>query len=235
MNLGHPDRRDRLDLVAGEYVLGTLPARARARLRRASATDPAVARAIAEWERRLCGLGEATPAVAPPPGVWDAIVRRLDLGNGSDTREQGWWTRVAFWRTLAIASFAGVIALGVTNFVNRYQAAGTIVVVLAGADAKPALVATASRDRRELRVKAIGAITVPPDRSLELWKLPAQGAPQSMGLVNANGTVTLPLREEIGKYLAGAKGLAITLEPAGGSPTGKATGPILYTGKIETI
>jgi anti-sigma-K factor RskA len=38
-----------------------------------------------------------------------------------------------------------------------------------------------------------------------------------------------------GEFLAGAKGLAISLEPAGGSPTGAPTGPILYTGKIETI
>jgi anti-sigma-K factor RskA len=29
--------------------------------------------------------------------------------------------------------------------------------------------------------------------------------------------------------------LAVSLEPAGGSPTGKPTGPVLYTGTIQQI
>ncbi len=235
MNLGQSDRRRRLELVAGVYVLGTLPRQARARLRRAAASDPIVAQAIGEWERRLSGLAEATPAIVPPPDVWKAIVRRLGFADANTPAAGGWWTRVAFWRAFAIASFAGLVALGVGNLTTRQQAPAAIVVMLAGADAKPVLVATAESGERTLRVKALGAIALPPDRALELWMLPGQGAPKSMGLVAANGTVTLPLSAASGEFLAGAKGLAISLEPAGGSPTGAPTGPILYTGKIETI
>ena len=36
-----------------------------------------------------------------------------------------------------------------------------------------------------------------------------------------------------GKVLAGADTLAVSLEPAGGSPTGQPTGPILYAGKFS--
>ncbi|MEP7063419.1 MAG: anti-sigma factor [Betaproteobacteria bacterium] len=233
MNLGQTDRRRRLELVAAEYVLGTLPRQARARMRRAAVADPVVARVIDEWERRLCGLAEAAPAVAPPPRVWEAIAKRLAFAGGASAG--GWWMRVAFWRAFAIASFAAFVALGVGTLVSREQPAGAIVVVLAGSDAKPALVATASRSERALHVKAVGAIPLPAGRALELWMLPTDGAPRSMGLVDANGTVTLPLRSPSGTFLADAKGLAITLEPAGGSPTGAPTGPILYSGKIETI
>ncbi|MEO6928863.1 MAG: anti-sigma factor [Casimicrobiaceae bacterium] len=240
MNLGHPDRRHRLDLVAAEYVLGTLPLRARARLSRAALADASVAQAISEWERRLCGLADGVPGVAPPPQVWDAIARRLRF---IDTRaDAGWWGRVALWRVLAIASFAGFLALGVGTLVERSEVQrnevpGTIVVVLAstGGDAKPALLATAARGERVLHVKAIGSISVPADRALELWMLPTSGDPKSMGLVNASGSVALPLATASGDFLANAKGLAITLEPAGGSPSGKPTGPILYSGAIETI
>jgi len=35
------------------------------------------------------------------------------------------------------------------------------------------------------------------------------------------------------KVLAGADTLAVTLEPAGGSPTGQPTGPIVYAGKFS--
>ena len=219
MNLGQRDRRRRLELVAAEYVLGTLPRQARARLKRAALADPVVAAVIGEWEQRLDGLADAAPAIAPPPRVWDAIARRLDFAKGA----------------LAIASFAGMLALGVGTLVNRGEPAGTIVVLLAGADAKPVLVATTSRSERALHVKAVGTIALPPGKSLELWLLPDAGAPRSMGLVDASRTVTLPLDATGETFLAGAKGLAISLEPSGGSPTGAPTGPILYTGKIETI
>jgi anti-sigma-K factor RskA len=33
----------------------------------------------------------------------------------------------------------------------------------------------------------------------------------------------------------GIDALAISLEPAGGSPTGLPTGPVLYTGRIERL
>jgi len=233
VNLGHPDHRSRLDRVAAEYVLGTLRGNARARLARAAAADPAVARAIADWERRLCGLADAVPAVAPSPAVWEAIARRLRFADAA--QPGGWWTRVAFWRAFAVVSFVAFVALGVTTLRERTAAPGTIVAVLAGPDAKPVLIATASREAHVLRVKAVGTLNVPSDRALELWMLPGSGAPQAMGLIDPAGTATLPLAAASGEVLASAKGLAISLEPPGGSPTGLPTGPILYTGTLETI
>ena len=233
MNLGHPDHRSRLDRVAAEYVLGTLRGHACARLARAAAADPAVSRAIADWERRLCGLADAVPAVAPSPAVWEAIARRLRFADAA--QPGGWWTRVAFWRAFAVVSFVAFVALGVTTLRERNAAPGTIVAVLAGPDAKPVLIATASREAHVLRVKAVGTLNVPSDRALELWMLPGNGAPQAMGLIDASGTVALPLAAASGDVLASAKGLAVSLEPPGGSPTGLPTGPILYTGTLETI
>jgi anti-sigma-K factor RskA len=37
-----------------------------------------------------------------------------------------------------------------------------------------------------------------------------------------------------GEVLKGANGLAVSLEPPGGSPTGAPTGPVLYVGKLNT-
>jgi len=36
-----------------------------------------------------------------------------------------------------------------------------------------------------------------------------------------------------GKVLAGVDTLAVSVEPPGGSPTGKPTGPIVYAGKFS--
>ena len=79
MNLSRPDRPQRLDALAAEYALGTLPARARLRLARAAASDGAIAAAIRDWETRLAVLTEGVAPVTPPPRVWTGIVSRLGL------------------------------------------------------------------------------------------------------------------------------------------------------------
>ena len=72
-------------------------------------------------------------------------------------------------------------------------------------------------------------------RALELWALPASGNPIALGLVDAEAGAVLTLATPSDALLAGAKGLAVSLEPPGGSPTGQPTGPILWTGAIVPI
>jgi len=110
-----------------------------------------------------------------------------------------------------------------------------VVVVLAGPDAKPALVATAERGSRYLTVKAVAPVDLPSGRALELWMLPDGRAPVSMGLVPAVGIDHLALRAPVGVALQDIPALAVSIEPAGGSPTGAPTGPVVYTGRVERI
>ncbi|MCQ8242310.1 hypothetical protein [Rhizosaccharibacter radicis] len=80
-----PDE-DRL-LVAGEYVLGTLPADERDAVRREADQDPLLADAIADWERRFHPLllrFEAEAAPVPVPGdLWERVLRSLDGDDAS--------------------------------------------------------------------------------------------------------------------------------------------------------
>ena len=108
-----------------------------------------------------------------------------------------------------------------------------VVVVLAGSDSKPAMVATADRDSRFLTIKAVAAVDLPRDRALELWMLPTGKAPVSMGLIPASGVRRVPLRSPVGVALQDIPALAVSVEPAGGSPTGAPTGPVIYSGRVE--
>ena len=67
-------------------------------------------------------------------------------------------------------------------------------------------------------------------KSLELWILPPSGNPRSLGLL-ANRRLSLPLDGTAAADLAQGA-LAVSLEPAGGSPTGLPTGPVLYSGPV---
>jgi len=105
--------------------------------------------------------------------------------------------------------------------------------VLAGPDAKPALIATMLRGERTLTVKVVGAAAVPAGKSLELWMLPKDLPPKSLGVIpdSGMGRVALPAPPDLA--LANVPALAVSLEAAGGSPTGAPQGPVLYTGKVE--
>ncbi|MCV6801492.1 anti-sigma factor domain-containing protein, partial [Achromobacter ruhlandii] len=68
-------------------------------------------------------------------------------------------------------------------------------------------------------------------KALELWVIPPGQAPQSVGLVAPEGLTALPRAQG----LEGVQTLAITLEPPGGSPSGKPTGPVIMSGDVLKI
>jgi len=230
MDLSRPDRAQRLEALAAQYALGTLSPRARRRLVHIARRDPRVAQVLSQWELRLASLASAAPPVTPPPRVWDNIAARLGLASaraGPSRAAFGWW------RGLALASSLAAIVLAIALSTLRPEPAGpSLVVVLAGADARPALVATGSGDARTLTFKAVVPLGVASDRALELWALPEGAAPRSLGLIPSSGTGAIRVPAAA---LDRIPALAVSLEPAGGSPTGAPTGPVLYSGRIERI
>jgi len=68
------------DMLAAEYVLGTLDAPTRLDVRGALAGDGALREAVAAWEKRLAPLSEMGAPVAPPADLWSRIEARLDSG-----------------------------------------------------------------------------------------------------------------------------------------------------------
>jgi anti-sigma-K factor RskA len=233
MNLSRPDRLARLDALAASYALGTMPARARARLAHVARTDTVVAATIRTWEQRLSPFAEAAPPITPPPRVWKRIALRLGLDAVRPSERGPWWSRLGLWRGLAVASFVAVAALGTTLWMQQQRADEPIVVVLAGQDARPALLATLDRNSRVMTVKTVGGAPVPADRALELWMLPEGAPPRSLGVLPASGVgrVTLPALPDVA--FANVPALAVSLEQSGGSTTGAPQGPVLYTGRVE--
>lgn len=67
---------DDIDIVAGEYVLGTLEGDERARVEAALQQDPALQAAASRWQRMLAPLIGAGP-VPVPPNVWDEISAQM--------------------------------------------------------------------------------------------------------------------------------------------------------------
>jgi anti-sigma-K factor RskA len=228
---------ERADALAAQYVLGTLSARSRARFARLARSDRLLGEAIRAWEDRLSPLAQSVPPAEPPERVWTAILERIDRGRPAFAAERSTaWASISLWRSLALTGFATALALALVLLsppLERPEA--TLVVVLAGQDAKPALVASADRNRRVLTIKALAPVALATDRSLQLWALPATGNPRSLGLVPASGVATIMLPTAAGTALKDIPALAVSLEPSGGSPTGLPTGPVLYSGPVQRL
>lgn len=216
---GKPELRERL---AAEYALGTLRGRARERLRRWLRDDPELAREVAAWEARLAPMTGALPPVAPPPRVWPKIEQQLNFRKPS-----------SLWKALGLVASGAVAALlAVAVFLPaRHEAVpAAYVAVLTDPKTNAAvLVATAERSGSMLRVNTLDPAIHVAGRSLELWALPRGGAPKSLGLVPAR-RADLKLVAAADQSLGDVPTLAISLEPQGGSPSGRPTGPVLYRG-----
>ncbi|MBI1891907.1 MAG: anti-sigma factor [Burkholderiales bacterium] len=230
MNIRHNEPlREKL---AAEYVLGTLKGSARRRFEHWLKNDAALRRAVAEWQDRLHPMAEFAPAVQPPPAVWRAIEQHLDLAHP----QKSFWSRLrenlSFWRGLGLTSTAIATVLVVVLLTREptvVAPAATYIATLADDKAQPAMIITGDAKRRQLVIKVIAPQNLATDKSLELWAVPKQGSPRSLGLVANRGVITLPLPENATPESIPL--LAVSLEPKGGSPNRNApTGPILFKG-----
>ena len=234
MKYENPQLRDKL---AAEYVLGTLRGRARMRFQQLLERDVALRHAVTAWEARLTPLASAIPAVTPPARVWRAITARIAGG----ARRGSFWTSLGWWRGIGIAStalllvFAGYIASTPPS-----EPPISMLAVLSDQQARPAIVVSwppqKSERNRYLRVKAQAHPEMPAHTSWELWMLPGgKQPPVSLGLMSADLTQTIPLNESASEMIGKVWGLAVSVEPKGGSPTGQPTGPVIFSGQCVKI
>ena len=230
-----------LDKLAAEYVLGTLKGGARRRYDALLRDDPLVRRVTAEWQDRLHPMAQFAPAVAPPAQVWQAIAARLGLlaapvlertAAGKRSFWLGLREDLSFWRGLGMTSTALatiLVAVLATRAPQPVAPVASFVALLADERAQPVAVVTGDATNQRLMVRGVLPQTVASDKSLQLWAVPKAGNPRPLGLIGADGSVTLPLPANMTPKTVSL--LAISLEPKGGSPNPDApTGPIVFKG-----
>jgi anti-sigma-K factor RskA len=224
--LNYRDKPELQERLAAEYALGTLRGAARARFRRWMRQDAALARLVAGWESRLAPMARALEPVPPPRRVWEEIQARI--GGGAPAPQRG-----GFWRAFALLASGAAAALVLMTVLAPQRPAerGEYVALLSDPKTqKPVLLVSAGRRDTALRVRTLDPSIQPADASLEIWALPKDGKPKSLGLVPAGAGGTVQLAALADQALADVPALAISLEPRGGSPTGAPSGPVLYSG-----
>ena len=225
------------EALAAEYVLGVLQGRARRRFERSLKDDPKLRELVTQWRDRLAPLDALAQPVQPPARVWNEIRDRVRLGSG----RRSLWASLGMWRTAALVSTAAALALAVSLvlLVPGQQARETMVVVMSGQDANPAMTVSwpmPSTGEPKLRIRVFGHPEMPAGTAWELWLLPGgDQKPVSLGLIGTEPTQELTIPRKLGPLIDRAWGLAMSAEPSGGSPTGLPTGPVLFKGQSTRL
>ncbi|MBN3964816.1 anti-sigma factor [Pseudomonas gregormendelii] len=224
MNYQTPSLRRAL---AADYAIGLMPAAARRRFEQLLLEDAALRAELAHWQDSLASLTEALPEQPVPERVWQGFTARIDPQKLHVPQKRSFWN----WMRVTAALCSLVVVVFLSVLYNRDEARYSA--TLLTADSQPALRVQAHDNY--LQVEPLALAAVDPGRSLELWAIPANGKPISLGVIPAGGKGKVELSDAqkvlIGKPIA----LAVSLEPKGGSPTGQPTGPVLYQGSLAVL
>jgi len=230
------DRED-IDGLAAEYVLGTLDASERTAVAARRQREHDLDAAIGAWERRLAPLADAVAPLEPPRGLFARIEARLsDAGGAGQIVELQ--QRVKRWRNLAAAASAVAACLlfvmGVREMV-RPQAPSSYVAVFQKDDVSPAFLLAVDLQTRTLSIRMVAAERQP-GKSYQLWIATEQsgGVPQSLGLIEDRADITRTVLTSYDPAVVQTATFGVSLEPAGGSPTGRPTGPALHAKLIPS-
>ena len=249
-----------LDRLAAAYALGTLRGGARRRFEQLAREYAQVRAAALLWQGRWSAFSEVQEPVQPDAAVWTRIDNLLqaEKTNAKLAQQRELATTkspnraLAWWRGLAVAgSLATVAAVSVGLWLKdtaqqqmsslqaqlqttqaALQAAPQIqyVAVLADGKADASMLVTFDPRNNQLVLQRVGGFKESTNQSLQLWALPPQGAPRSLGVM---GHGKLDQFEAHESDVKAVPALAISLEPKGGVPseTGP-TGPVLFKGAL---
>lgn len=218
--------------LAGEFVLGLLDTAAAASATARISTDPAFAAEVEAWRERLAPLlAGDEPA---PAHIWQSVQNSLPVPTGQDAAPG----KLLFWRTFtgiaaSAAAILGILLMQKPEAVAPPAPQAPLIAALGSETGPAALTASYDVGTGQMIVTPVSLETG--ELYPELWVIPSDGTPRSLGIVSSTGAVSLAVAADLRQYIGAGSTLAITPEPRTGGPGGQPSGPILASGKVTTI
>ncbi|MDO6705587.1 anti-sigma factor [Photobacterium sp. 1_MG-2023] len=228
------DNQTLIDMLAAEYVLGTLRGPARKRFQSLMMGSGRIREATWQWENHLNDIQHQIPAIQPDEAVWTKICNRLGFDDPPASQPEH-NRRGLSWLWPALASVATAASLVLAVFLWREQAVQfpaasptEHLAVIKGTDTASYWLVEVHSDA--ISVRAGSAFQGAANRDYELWVVANhEPNPISLGLLPKQGDMTLAKDARFDQL--DIKMLAVSEEPLGGSPTGLPT-KVLYTADL---
>lgn len=236
---------DELDLLAGEYALGLLEGADCDRAERLIATDEDFRRRVASWAGRLAPLLDSVEPAPPPPRLWARIERGIGSAASAGPAEEAPASnvhvlrrRINAWRAYSAAATALAASLALFLVIRPADApapspaTAPLVAMMSAEGSAAKLVATYDPDSHSLLVAPAAGVETVAGHAHELWLIPADGKPRSMGIVTPGAPRRMAVAPPMLGEMKAEVTLALSVEPTGGSPSGQPTGPVIASGKL---
>lgn len=231
------------DRLAAEYIMGLLEGEEALTAEKLETSDTGFAARVEYWRLRFGEFDETAPTIAPTSPLWARIEADLPAVASSPARVAaaarpswlaGLWENLGFWRATGLTGVCAALALAIglgASLREQAKKPVLIAVLMTDANRPAAVVNVAANGTAEL--VPLDDIAVPPGHALQIWTLwdRARG-PVSVGLVSRARRVPLQLGDLPKTGLDQL--FEISLEPEGGSPIGRPTGPVLMKGTTST-
>ena len=230
--------------LAAEHALRLLTGDYRRRAEMLESSDPAFAEDVARWRGRTAPLfGEVEP-VDPPQSLWDRI-ERATAGDRRGSNVVILQRRVGLWRaaTAGMSALAAALALVLLLQPGRVPlsqqpqqqapASPPLVAMLGDQQRQMKVVASWDPNAQQLVLAVAGDMPADPRHSHQLWVIPADGKPRSLGTMDSARQMHMRLADALAQLLQQGATIAISVEPRGGSPTGAPTGPVVASGALS--
>lgn len=236
------------EALAMDYALGALARADRKAAELRLVGDPGFRAAVERWQALLSPLDEATPPLAPPPGVWQAIAAEVQpqpqfkparRAAPALPTASGFWHNLALWRGIglggtALAALAAVLLVQPAAGPVVPVSTGTaLVATLADGEGRPLLAAAFDAGKGEVRFAPVAGGPDAQGKVPELWVIEGNNPPRSLGVIDISAGAAHAIPRELLAGLKAGAVLAISIEPVGGSTTGAPTGPVIATGALS--
>jgi len=104
-----------------------------------------------------------------------------------------------------------------------------------GEGSHPMFVAAYDPVRQALIITSLARPGADPGHGHQLWVIPADGQPHSLGMIAPGASKSMPMPKAMAPMFTPGAAIVASLEPPGGSPTGRPSGPMAAVGKLGRI
>ncbi|TMM47186.1 anti-sigma factor [Qipengyuania marisflavi] len=241
---------DDLEIMAAGLALGLLEGMERAEAMRRQLEDPHFANRVRDWQEQSDRWLEDVESVDAPASALAAIEHQLE-SRGANTEvssisnDQGSnkiWRSWAITATAASVLLAVGLGLAVTSPVQEQTGP------VRTASEQPGQRVNVAQIKDEAGATLLSALYRPesgtlslrlsdlqqPEHGPELWIIPEDGIPRSLGLMDSE-RLTVTMSYELRSYLQDGATMAVTIEPRDGAPHDAPTGDILGAAVLQEV
>lgn len=244
--MSDPHTPDDRAALAAEHALRLLTGSDLADAEALMSSDRQFAAEVAQWRGRFAALAKEIDAADPPAGTWQRIETALGGAGAANDNLVVLERRLKRWRAIggAMTAVAASLALALllqprpaqlspTTTAPSVTAASPMVAML-GDEKAMKVVASWDPNARQLVLAVAADMPADSAHSHELWVIPQDGKPRSLGTMPAGKQMHMRLANALATLLQQGATIAISVEPRGGSKTGAPTGPVVASGALHS-